>query len=97
MSIHFVGHNFELTPALRAYAEEKMGKLKKHFDNINTINVVFDIEKLTKIAEGSIHIHKAEIHVRVEADDMYAAVDELSDKLHRQLVKHKEKIQNHRE
>lgn len=97
MAINFVGRNFELTPALRTYAEEKLNKLEKHFDKITTIHVIFDIEKLNKIAEATIHINKGEIHARVESDDMYAAVDELSDKLHRQLVKHKEKMQDHRE
>lgn len=97
MAIHFVGRNFELTPALRTYTEEKLNKLEKHFNDIMKISVSFDIEKLTKIAEASIHVNKGEIHARVESEDMYAAVDELADNLHRQLVKHKEKVQNHRD
>jgi putative sigma-54 modulation protein len=97
MSIHFTSRNFEATDALRSYTEEKLNKLEKHFEVIMSIHVSFDIEKLNKVAEATIHVNKGELHVRVESDDMYAAVDELADKLHRQLVKHKEKTHKHRE
>ncbi|MBA2655744.1 MAG: ribosome-associated translation inhibitor RaiA [Tatlockia sp.] len=95
MQINFTGHNVEVTSALRAYAEEKLTKLEKHFDKITSIHVVFDIEKLSQVAEASIMIAKAELHARSSSEDMYASIDDLVDKLDRQLIKHKEKIQSH--
>jgi len=97
MQIHFTGHNVEVTPALRSFTEDKFNKLGRHFDRINSIKVVFDVEKLSQICEASIHVAKGELHARAESEDMYAAIDELVDKLDRQLIKHKEKIRNHRE
>lgn len=97
MHINFTGHHIEVTPALKTFTEEKFGKLERHFDKITTVNVVFDVEKLSHIAEASVLVAKSEIHARAESQDMYTAIDELVAKLDRQLLKHKEKIRNHRE
>ncbi|KTD17357.1 ribosome hibernation-promoting factor, HPF/YfiA family [Legionella jordanis] len=97
MQISFTGHNVEVTPALKAFTVEKFNKLERHFDRITSIHVVFDIEKLSQIAEASIQVAKGELHARAESDDMYSAIDALIDKLDRQLIKHKEKIREHRE
>ena len=95
MEINFTGHHVEVTPALRAFTEDKFEKLGRHYDKITSINVVFNIEKLAQIAEATIFIAKGEIHARAESEDMYAAIDELMDKLDRQLIKHKEKKRAH--
>ena len=97
MQINFVGHKMEVTEALKSFTQKKFEKLEKHFDKIATINVVFDIEKLTKIAEATILFNKAEVHAKSESDDMYSAIDLLVDKLNKQLIKHKEKMQDHRD
>ncbi|KTC75489.1 sigma-54 modulation protein [Legionella birminghamensis] len=97
MEINFTGHNVDVTSALRDFTKSKFNKLERHFDKITVVNVVFDIEKLMKIAEATILVAKAEFHARAESEDMYAAIDVLVDKLNRQLIKHKEKIQTHRE
>jgi putative sigma-54 modulation protein len=96
MQINFTGHNVDITPALKSYTEDKFNKLERHFDKITSIHVIFDVEKLRQIAEASIMLAKGELHARSESEDMYASVDFLVDKLHRQLIKHKEKIRNHR-
>jgi putative sigma-54 modulation protein len=93
MQINFTGHNLEVTPALRSFAEEKLSKLEHHFDNIMKINIVFNVEKLMQIAEGTIFIAKNEVHAHAQSESMYASIDELVDKLDRQLMTHKGKIQ----
>lgn len=97
MQINFTGHHVEVTPALRAFTVDKFDRLERHFDKITAINVFFDVEKLRQIAEASILVAKGELHARAESEDMYAAIDELVDKLDRQLIKHKEKIRAHRD
>jgi putative sigma-54 modulation protein len=97
MQINFTGHHIEITPALKSFTEEKLQKLERHFDEITSIHVVFTIEKLSHIVEASILVAKSELHARAEAPDMYTAVDILIDKLDRQLIKHKEKIRDHRD
>lgn len=97
MKINITGHRLDVTPSLRTFTEEKFDRLERHFDNITTINVVFDVEKLRQIAEATILVAKGEIHASAESEDMYAAIDLLVDKLNRQLMKHKEKIIDHRD
>jgi putative sigma-54 modulation protein len=95
MQINFTGHNIEVTPALRSYAQDKLNKLEKHFDKITSIHVIFDVEKLSQVVEASVMIAKGELYARSESEDMYASIDSLIDKLDRQLIKHKEKIRDH--
>ncbi|HHT0592954.1 TPA: ribosome hibernation promoting factor [Legionella anisa] len=95
MQINITGHHIDVTPALRAFTEEKFDKLERHFDQIKSINVVLNVEKLRQIAEATVHVTKGELHASSEAEDLYAAIDTLIDKLERQLTKHKEKNQKH--
>lgn len=53
------------------------------------------MEKVQKIAEATVHLNGGELHATAEADDMYAAIDLLIDKLTRQLNKHKEKLKQY--
>lgn len=92
MQINITGHRMDVTPAIRAFTEEKFQKLERHFDHITAIHVVFDVEKLRQIAEATIHVSKGELHASAESEDLYAAIDSLIDKLNRQLMKHKEKL-----
>ncbi|CAM2742078.1 ribosome-associated, sigma 54 modulation protein [Legionella steigerwaltii] len=95
MQINITGHHIDVTPALRAFTEEKFDKLERHFDHIKSINVVLNVEKLRQIAEATVHVTKGELHASSESEDLYAAIDTLIDKLERQLSKHKEKNQHH--
>lgn len=97
MQINFTGHRLEITQALREFTIAKFSKLQRHSDKITSINVVFDVEKLRQIAEATLYISKGELHASSESDSMYSAIDSLVDKLDRQLIKHKEKMKNHRD
>lgn len=92
MQISFTGHHLEITDALRQFTKEKLEKLERHFDKITSIHVTFLVEKLTHIAEATVNVPGTALHAESDSNgDMYAAVDSLIDKLHRQLKKHKEK------
>ena len=98
MRIEYTGQHIEVTPALRAFSDEKFLKLSRHFNHgMIAIHVIFSVQKLQQKVEATVLIKNAEIHARADAVDMYAAIDRLVDKLDRQLIKHKEKMQNKRE
>ena len=97
MQINFTGHGVEVTASLKTFTQEKFDRLIRHFDKITAIHVIFNVEKLNKIAEATILIAKGELHASATSEDMYVAVDELIHKLERQLIKHKEKTSDHRE
>lgn len=95
MQITVSGHHVEVTDALRDYVNQKFTRLQRHFDNITKLDVTLIVEKAAQKAEASIHVAGADIFAQAESDDMYAAIDGLTDKLDRQLIKHKEKNLNH--
>ena len=96
MQVNITGHHVELTPALKDYINEKLEKVHKRFSNITNAQVTLSVEKkFHQKAEATLHLAKAEIFATSEAEDMYAAIDLLVDKLDRQVVKYKEKMQNH--
>ena len=91
MHISISGQHLDVTDAIRDYTETKLTKLTRHSDAITRIEVVLRVEKERQIAEASIHVSGADLHPSSEHDDMYASLDLLTDKLDRQLLKHKEK------
>ncbi|MFM2449541.1 MAG: hypothetical protein RIS44_1991, partial [Pseudomonadota bacterium] len=46
-------------------------------------------------AEVTLHAKGKEIFVEQSHEDLYAAIDQLMDKLDRQVLRHKDKLQNH--
>ncbi len=97
MQINLSGHHVEITDALNNYVNEKMAKLKRHFDKVVNINVTLTVEGLRHKAEATVHISGHDIHAQAidDNENMYAAIDALVDKLDRQVKKHKEKLTNH--
>lgn len=95
MQLSITGHHVDLTDSLNGYVEQKFGKLERHHDQITQVHVVLTIEKLAQKAEATAHVPGAELFAIANDVDMYAAIDQLVDKLDRQLIKHKEKTVAH--
>ncbi|WP_115720029.1 ribosome hibernation promoting factor [Gallaecimonas mangrovi] len=95
MQINLTGHHIEITEPLRSYVSEKFAKLERHFEHISNVHVVLNVEKIRQTAEAKLHISGGELHASCEQDNMYAAIDGLIDKLDRQIIKHKEKLNQH--
>ncbi len=96
MQISVTGHHVDVTDSLKNYVEEKISKLKRHFDNVTDIHVILTVEKLQQKAEATVQVSGAKLFAEDTQEDMYAAIDSMVDKLDRQIIKHKEKLNNHR-
>lgn len=97
MQINISGHHVDLTPAMRDYCLSKLDKLSRHNDLITNAQVILSVDKLIQKAEARVHVNgNKDIFADSESEDMYAAIDSLTDKLDRQLLKHKEKLRSHR-
>ncbi len=96
MQIQLSGQHIEITPALRQYVTDKLERLSRHFDQVGNVHVVLSVEKLRHKAEATIHLNRGTVFADIEADDMYAAIDGLVDKLDRQVKKQKEKNTDYR-
>ena len=95
MKLDINGHQVEVTPALREYAQEKIGRLSKHFDHHLDARMILSVSKLDHKAEATLHTTGKTLFADAIAPDMYAAIDSLADKLDRLVLKHKEKNMGH--
>jgi putative sigma-54 modulation protein len=96
MNLHITGHHVQVTPAIREYVSNKMERVNKHFDHVIDVNVIMSVAKLRQKIEATVHVRGRDIFCESTAEDMYAAIDTLIDKLDRTIIKHKEKNLSHR-
>lgn len=89
------GQHMDVTPALKDYINSKMERIARHFDHVSGSNVVLHVEKTRHHAEGTVATKGATLHAEAEADDMYAAIDAMIDKLDNQVRKQKGKHTDH--
>ena len=100
MNLTISGHHLEVTPALRSYVTDKLDRITRHFDQVVDVKVLLSIENQTEKegrqkAECNIHVKGNDMFAESAHHDLYAAVDDLVDKLDRQVVKHKARIRSH--
>lgn len=88
------GERVDVTPAIKTYIEEKLGRLDKYFDNNDVITATVVIKVRGKDQKIEVTIPTSHFTLRNEEshDDLYAAIDLVSDKLERQIRKNKTKI-----
>lgn len=101
MNITISGHHIEVTSAIREYIENKLERVIRHFDQVIGVTVTIAVDKLTEKEKRhqvdiDVHVPGKDIHVKGSAQGLYAAIDLLIDKLDRQVIKHKDKIQDHK-
>jgi putative sigma-54 modulation protein len=92
MNLSVSGHHLEVTPALRSYVQEKIGRVTRHFDHVIDAHVILTANKILQKAEVTLHVRGKDLHCECEDGDLYAAIDLLSDKLDRQVLKYKDKL-----
>ena len=95
MNLNLTGRHLEITPAIRQHVSDKLAKIKSHFDSVIDVNVILSVEKLQQKAEASVHVSGKTIFVECEDANLYVAIDNLIDKLDRQVIKHKDKAYAH--
>ena len=100
MNVTINSRDLEVTPAMRKHVEDGMQKIRKHFAHVIDATVFFMIDNTTEkalrhTAELTIHLKGRELFAEAQNKDLYHAIDDVVLKLERQVVKHKEKIQNH--
>ncbi len=95
MNYNIRGENIEVTPAIREYVEKKIAKLEKYFTETPNANVHVNLKTYNNNrSKVEVTIPMPNLVLRAEEDheDMYAAIDLITDKLERQIRKHKTKV-----
>ena len=100
MNLTISGHHLEVTPALRGYVISKLDRITRHFDQVVDVKVLLTVDNMKEKqkrqrAECNVHVKGRDIFAESSHADLYAAVDDLADKLDRQVGKHKTRIQDH--
>ena len=91
MNLSISGHHLEVTPALREYVTVKLDRIRRHFDQVIDVNVFLSVDKLQQKAEISLHVRGKDLFAEAIDGDLSAAIDALTDKLDRQVLKYKDK------
>ena len=96
MRLQVKGKNVEVTPSLRAYAERKLGKLEKHLAEQTQVELELSEQRnpsiaQSHVAEATIFTKGPTLRAREASPDMKASIDQLVQKLERQVKKYRER------
>jgi putative sigma-54 modulation protein len=96
MRLQVKGKNVEVTDAIQDYAERKLGKLARQLSDPTRVELELTVERNPSIAEN--HVAEATIwtkgptlRAREASADMKASIDQLADKLERQVKRYRQK------
>ncbi len=93
MRYNIRGDKMVVTDAIKDYAEEKLSRLEKYFkDDEVTANILARVKGNSQIVEVTIPTSKFVLRSEEENEDLYAAIDLVSDKLERQIRKNKTRL-----
>jgi putative sigma-54 modulation protein len=95
MKLRMTARHFDLTDRLREHVENRSHRLERFFDNIIDLHWVLDIDKHRQIADLSAKVYGTILTGRAETSDLYASVDEVTDKMEGQLKKYKSRLRDH--
>lgn len=97
MEIRVTGRHVEVPHDILDYINNKANKLPRFYDRIHAIEVVLDHEGEEFTAEMIVRVDRKQTFVASDSGpDTFALIDLITDKLERQLTKHKEKNRNHK-
>ncbi|WP_127580305.1 ribosome hibernation-promoting factor, HPF/YfiA family [Paenibacillus koleovorans] len=93
MNIQIRGQHILLTDALKEYATKKIGRLERYFEAPPTsgVHVTLSVSKNLQTVEVTIPLPGVLLRAEERGEDMYASIDLVTEKLERQIRKHKTK------
>ncbi len=91
MQLSISGHHLDVTEAIKSYIEQKFKRIVRHDDHVTNVHVVISVERHHQRAEATLHGVGGEIFADAQSNDLYAAIDQLADRVDRQIVRQKEK------
>ena len=96
MDITVTFRHTEPIESLKTYAEEKVSKIKKYLDFPAEAHIVLSVEKFRHQADVTLSLNGTRINGVEETGDMYSAIDEVMDKIEKQVKRHLSKTRSRR-
>ena len=96
--IRVTGRHVSVTEAMKEYCRRKVATLHLDYPKIIEVQVILDVQKYRHQAEVILHCsNHITIEARAECNDMYASIDQVVDRVARQMRKCKTRLmKNHR-
>ncbi len=96
MQVIVTFRHMDKSGALRDYAIEKTERLNKYLHEPVEVHWVLSVEKIRHIADATVVAGGVTIKAQESTQDMYSAIDAVTDKLEKQVRRHKDKIKHHK-
>jgi putative sigma-54 modulation protein len=98
MRLEVKGKNVEVSDSIRRYAEEKLGKLDRQLHELTLVELELAVERnpsiaANQVAEATVWTKGPVLRAREATSDMRASIDQLTEKLHRQVTNYRSKRQ----
>lgn len=97
MQTSFTFRNMETGEWLKDYVNKKLARIERYMDKPVSVNVILSVDKFRNIAEIKLSAKNIALQGKEEAKEMTLAVDNVIDKIERQMKKYKGKIKNHKD
>src|ERR1700738_5105620 len=91
--IQVTGRHVSVTDAMKEYCRRRLACLHLDYPKIIEVQVILDVEKYRHTAEVILHCsNHITLQASSESDDMYASIDQVVDKIARQMRKYKTRL-----
>ena len=99
MDVSVFARNMEVTPRLRQYVEQKVGKLDRYLPFIDEARIDLTMENTRsaahrQVAQLTVRVHGTILRAEERTQDMFASIDAVLDKMYRQIARYKGKRQD---
>ena len=94
MQVLVRGKHIDVTPGLRSHVEDKVGKLERYLDRIQTVEVTLVCQKNWQQAEINLHSDLVELRAQERSLDMYESIDLVTKKMEKQARRFKERLKD---
>ena len=96
MRLQVKGKNLDVSDSLKDYAAQKLGKLDKHLNDTARLELELQVEKNpsisdNQVAEATVWTKGPILRARESSTDMKASIDQLVNKLERQVKRYRER------
>jgi putative sigma-54 modulation protein len=93
MQLQVKGRNLEVSDAIRSYAEQKLAKLERQLEDPRVeLELAFERNpsiSANQVAEATIWTRGPVLRAREASSDMHASIDQLVEKLERQVTRYR--------
>jgi putative sigma-54 modulation protein len=96
MQVALTFKNLDASEHFKQYVQEKLDRVDKLLEKPAVAEVVLSAENLQQVAEVRLAGGGLSVQAKADADDLHAAIDQMVDRVRRQVTKQKEKVRERR-